>query len=38
MSAFDKEDRRTVKSLGLTIGGFVALTVILILLAYFIVY
>lgn len=38
MSVFNKEDSHTVRSLGLTFGAFIALTVILALLAYFITY
>lgn len=33
MAVFDQEDSQTVKSLMLTFGGFVALTVVLIVLA-----
>lgn len=33
MSVFNEEDRDTIKSLGATMGGFVALTVFLIVCA-----
>jgi hypothetical protein len=35
MSIFDSEDSRTVKSLALTFGGFTALTILLMVIAYF---
>ena len=35
MSVFNDEDSHTIRSLGLTFGGFLALTVFLIILAYF---
>lgn len=33
MSVFDEEDGQTVKSLGMTMAGFLILTVVLIILA-----
>ena len=38
MSVFNEDDQHTVRSLGLTVVGFLALTVTLILLAYFMTY
>lgn len=37
MSTFNEEDSQTIRSLGLTMAGFLALTVFLIVLAGFIV-
>ena len=36
MTVFNKEDSRTVRNLMLTFGGFLTLTVVLIVLAYLI--
>lgn len=33
MSVFNEEDNQTIRSLALTFGGFIALTVVLIVLA-----
>ena len=38
MTVFNQQDRNTVRTLGLTFAGFIALTVCLILLAYFLTY
>lgn len=38
MTVFNEQDRHTVRALALTFAGFLSLTVVLILLAYFITY
>lgn len=38
MTVFNDQDRQTVRTLALTFGAFIALTVCLIILAYFLTY